>query len=171
MVSADLGERLTQQVRALLWDAFDDFSEDDWQHGVGGTHIVAIDGRDVVGHASVVLRPVYLGERTQGAGYVEGVAVAADRRGQGIGTAVMRTAEQVIKDTYPFAVLSTSEHLFYERLGWRRWQGPTFVVEGGFHRRTPEEDAGVMVLSGDWVIAEIDLSLPLAVDARPGDDW
>ncbi|MEO8107039.1 MAG: GNAT family N-acetyltransferase [Actinomycetes bacterium] len=171
MGTPGLGQELTQQVRALLWDAFDDFSEHDWQHALGGVHVVAIDEGHVIGHASIISRPVSIGELTESAGYLEAVAVAADHQRQGIGTVVVRAVEQVLKDTYPFGVLSTSRHRFYERLGWRRWQGPTFAVEGDQRRRTADEDDGIMVRAGNRAFAVSDLSLPIAVESRPGDDW
>lgn len=66
--------------------------------------------------------------------------------------------------------LSTGRHAFYERLGWERWQGPTFVRDGNDVIRTEDEDDGVMVLrSGPS--AKIDLTASISCDARPGDDW
>ena len=170
LASGELGTAWTAQVRALLWDAFDDFTEDDWQHGLGGLHVLAVDGSEVIGHASVVPRAVYLDERSVHAGYVEGVAVAAARRRVGVGAAVMRQIGDIITATYPLGVLSTSEHPFYERAGWQRWQGPTLVREGGRLHRTRDEDDGIMVLPVGGAL-DLDLSSAIAVDARSGDDW
>ena len=60
---------------------------------------------------------------------------------------------------------------FYERLGWERWQGPTYVrtAVGELHR-TEEDDDGVMVLR-TGPTADLDLTGPLACEERPGDDW
>ncbi|MFF7454269.1 hypothetical protein [Kitasatospora sp. NPDC008115] len=43
-------------VRALLFEEFDDMSEEDREHGPGGVHAPAREGRVLVGHASVVQR-------------------------------------------------------------------------------------------------------------------
>jgi hypothetical protein len=53
------------------------------------------------------------------------------------------------------------------RVGWRRWQGPTYVVDTEW-RRTPDEDDGVMALE---VAAVLDLTAPIAVERRPGGSW
>ena len=43
--TSDLTAAELDQIRGLLDLAFDDFSDDDWQHGLGGTHaLVSVDG-------------------------------------------------------------------------------------------------------------------------------
>jgi len=61
-------------------------------------------------------------------------------------------------------------HGFYERLGWERWRGPTFVRHGPELVRTEDEDDGVMVLRFDRSLA-VDLSGSISCEARTGDDW
>jgi aminoglycoside 2'-N-acetyltransferase I len=170
LATSELSKAWTAQVRGLLWASFDNFTEDDWQHGLGGIHVVALAGDGVVGHASVVPRTVYFDGDPFDTGYVEGVAVSAAHRRRGIGTAVMTLIDSVIGNRSAFGVLSTGEYAFYESLTWRRWQGETFVRDNGRLRRTPDDDDGIMVLPGrdDWLPP---LWGSLAVDARPGDDW
>lgn len=170
LASGELGTAWTAQVRALLWESFDDFTEDDWRNGLGGVHVVALIDDVVVGHASVVPRTVYVDGDPFAAGYVEGVAVRAANRGCGIGTAVMTKIASVIQDRYAFGVLGTGAHAFYESLRWRRWRGQTFVRDNGRLRRTPDDDDGIMVLPGrdDWLPP---MRGSIAVDARSGDDW
>ncbi len=171
MASDALSAEDRARLRTLLWEAFpDDFTEDDWQHGLGGLHIVAFDGERPVGHASVVSRTLHVGEQRYDAGYLEAVTVAAGYRGRGIGASVVRRAGEEIAQRYPIAALSTSEHGFYERLGWERWRGPTHVVSDDGWVRTEEEDDGVMVLRVPGCPVA-DLTLPIAVDERSGDDW
>ncbi len=169
--SDELDVGMRTRLRSLLWASFDDFNDHEWEHALGGIHIVAIDDGVPVGHAAVVRRPISIGDQVVDVGYVEAVAVDAARRGQGIGSAVMREAGQVISDGYPVGVLSTHRHHFYERLGWQRWQGPTFVDDGDGRRRTPDEDAGVMALLSGQAGGAVDLSASIAVAARAGDDW
>jgi aminoglycoside 2'-N-acetyltransferase I len=171
LASDELSDAVRTTIRTLMWASFDDFSEDDWSHGIGGVHVVAFDGGLAVGHASVVTRNVYVGDEVFVGGYLEAVAVDARYRGRGVGAAVVGAADGVVEHRHPVAALSTSEHRFYERLGWERWLGPTFVVDGdGGWRRTEDEDAGVMVLrpAGSPVS---DLTVPIAVDDRSGDAW
>ena len=171
LASDELSDAVRTTIRALMWASFDDFSEDDWSHGIGGVHVVAFDGDRPIGHASVVTRNVYVGDEVFVGGYLEAVGVDARYRGRGVGGVVVGAADEVVERRHPVAALSTSKHSFYERLGWERWLGPTFVVDvGGGWRRTEDEDAGVMVLrpAGSPVS---DLTVPIAVDDRSGDAW
>lgn len=170
LTSDRLDDRLRAGLRALLWSSFEHFTEDDWQHTLGGVHVVAREGRQVMGHAAVVPRRVYVGGEERPVGYVEGVAVGAAERSSGVGSTVMREVGDILGETGLLGVLSTSAHGFYRRLGWERWRGPSFVIEEGRPRRTAEEDDGIMVLRGH-AGEPVDLTSPIAVDARPGDDW
>lgn len=170
LTSDRLDDQLRADLRALLWSSFDHFAEDDWEHTLGGVHVVAMDERRVMGHAAVVPRRVYVGGEQMAAGYVEGVAVAVAERSTGVGSAVMREIGDIIGSAELLGVLSTGAHGFYGRLGWERWRGPSFVVEDGRRRRTAEEDDGIMVLRRQGG-EPVDLRSPIAVDARSGDDW
>ncbi|HEU0131031.1 MAG TPA: GNAT family N-acetyltransferase [Mycobacteriales bacterium] len=170
IVTTDPPQRLLAAVRAMVDAAFGDgFTDDDWDHALGGTHVVLLDGDTVVAHAAVVPRTLVV-EATITAGYVEAVATRPDRQREGHGAAVMREAAAQIRAHYPLGVLSTSRHAFYERLGWERWRGKTFVRDGGTLRRTADEDAGIMVLR-TALSATLDLASAMACDARAGDDW
>lgn len=171
MASDELSTAVRMQLRSLLWDSFpDDFTEDDWHHGLGGVHVVAFEGDRPVGHASVISRTLYVGGRRCDGGYLEAVVVDAEHRGRGIGASVVRAACDIIAQRYPIAALSTSEHGFYEQLGWDRWQGPAYVVAGTVWRRTEGEDDGIMVLRMPGCPVA-DLTMSIAVEARSGDDW
>ena len=160
---------LLEEVHALLLSAFDDFGDDDWAHTVGGHHVV-VRAPGVVAHAAVVPRLLHIGGRPVQAGYVEGVATAPGVQRQGAGSLAMAHVARVLHDHFEMGALSTGRHTFYERLGWRRWRGPTFVRHGSSLVRTPDEDDGVMVLTYG-ASAAVDLDAPIACDARPGDDW
>lgn len=169
--SADLGAADLAAIRALMAAAFDDFSDDDWAHALGGWHaLIREDGR-VVAHGSVVARRIRIGDTDVRAGYVEAVGVAPDRQRQGLGSAVMAALGKVIQRDYDLGVLSSGEWGFYERLGWERWQGPSFVREAdGTLVRTPDDDDGVMALRCGPEPA-IDLAAPISCDRRSGDPW
>jgi len=167
--TADLDAAALTAVRALLDAAFDgDFSDEDWDHTLGGMHALAWSGNTLVGHAAVVQRRFLHGGRALRTGYVEGVAVSADHRRNGIGAAVMGPVERVIRAAYDLGALSSSEIgiPFYEARGWQRWQGPTSVVTPDGTRRT-EDDDSVYVLP----VAPVDLAGPLTCDWRDGDVW
>ena len=156
------------ELRALLDEAFGGhFDDEDLDHCRGGTHLRLRHDGLLVAHAAVVPRRLRVGEDVLRCGYVEAVAVRPTHQGLGLGRAVMQAAGEVLHRGFQVGALSTSSHGFYERLGWRRWQGPTYVVDREWHR-TPDEDEGVMVLE---VTVVLDPAAPIAVEWRPGDSW
>jgi aminoglycoside 2'-N-acetyltransferase I len=163
----DVSVDLLTRIRALLDAAFDDYSDDDWTNALGGWHVVVEDGDEVVAHAAVVDRIIDVDGAPTHIGYVESVATHPARRHQGLGTAAMQEIATIIERDFEMGALSTSKHAFYERLGWRRWRGPTFVRRGDEVVRTPGEDDGVMVLAPK----EVDLTVAITCEARQGDDW
>jgi len=162
-------------IRALLdaafWDEEDErFTEEDWEHSIGGLHVVLeIDGR-IVSHASVVERELQVAGHPLRTGYVEAVATAPGFQGRGYGTRVMQLIGRAIDAGYELGALGTGEIGFYERLGWRVWQGPTSVRTAVGERRTPVEDGGIMVLL-TGATPPIDLGAPISCEWRPGDVW
>ena len=158
-------------IRNLLTEAFrGDFSDDDWEHTVGGRHILVVDGGVPVAHAAVVARPLRVDGRDFVTGYVEGVAAAPRRQNEGLGSLVMAEAGRLIRAEFELGALSTDAHHFYERLGWQRWQGPTYVRRRGGVERTADEDDGIMVLRCG-PSAGLALDGAITCDERSGDDW
>jgi aminoglycoside 2'-N-acetyltransferase I len=131
--------------------------------------VLVVDG-GVVSHAAVVPRELDVGGRPVDAGYVEAVATAPARQGEGLGTMAMQQLGSVLREHHEMGALSTGAHAFYERLGWERWRGPTSVRRGGGLERTPDEDDGVMVLRYG-PSATLDLRASLSCEERAGDDW
>ena len=159
------------EVRALLDEAFGpSFSEDDWVHCLGGTHVVLLDRGTVVTHAAVVPRTLEVDGRPLRTGYVEGVATRPGREGGGSGSVVMAEVAGLLRAGSELGALSTGRHRFSERLGWERWLGPTFVRTPSGVDRTEEDDDGVMVLRFG-VSATLDLGAPITCEDRPGDAW
>jgi aminoglycoside 2'-N-acetyltransferase I len=163
------------QIRDLLWAAFppgeEEFSENDWQHAVGGQHFIAeVDGA-IGSHASVVERELHVGGHPVRTGYVEAVATSPKLQGRGLGSAVMEAVNAHIVADYELGALGTGAHAFYERLGWQTWRGPTFVRTDGGQRRTPDEDGDILVLPTPTSPTPLDLDAPLSCDWRPGDVW
>lgn len=158
------------QIRELMTVAFEgDFSESDWEHSLGGQHALIRYGSSVVAHASVVPRTLWVDQSVFNAGYVEAVAVLPEHQKQGLGTAVMRMLEPVL-EVFDFCALSTGEHRFYERLGWERWRGPTFVRLDGEDVRTADEDDGIMIRRTKKT-GRLSLASEIVCEPRTGDDW
>lgn len=81
---------------------------------------IVSDGREIVGHAGILPRPIRWRDQTFNAGLIGGVCAREDRRGEGIGTLAMQdAAERMSELGLDFGVLWTGSHGFYERLGWR----------------------------------------------------
>ncbi|GAA4899291.1 GNAT family N-acetyltransferase [Streptomyces coeruleoprunus] len=133
-----------REIRALLQQAFDgDFTEKDWEHGLGGVHAyVEDDGGRVVAHGSVVMRRVVHAGRAHRVGYVEAVGVRADRRRQGLGARVMAALEEVIDGAYDFGALSASAEgaPLYRSRGWQLWNGVIETYGPDGRRRLPGEE-------------------------------
>lgn len=168
--TADLDAASRGAARALLYDVFDDMTEHDWEHALGGIHAVAWDGSDLIGHASLIQRRLLHGGRALRAGYVEAVAVRADRRGHGHGAALMAALEDVARRAYEVAALGAAHQAagFYAARGWQCWQGPTSALTPDGITRTADDDGCVYVLS---LTAPLDLTGELTCDWRDGELW
>jgi aminoglycoside 2'-N-acetyltransferase I len=174
LASDELGSEEVAVIRRLLDAAWAGesgaFTEEDWNHALGGTHFVLEQGGEIVAHASVVERELHTGGHSLTAGYVEAVATRRTHRRRGHGTALMREVGEYIDRTFRLGALDTGSPSFYERLGWVVWRGPTFVRTGGGLVRTEEEDGQVLVRLTP-TSPGLDLSAPISCDWRPGDAW
>ncbi len=174
--TSELTARERTALRALLDDAFHDddpeerFDDDDWEHALGGTHVIVDQDGAIVAHASVVERVVRVGDRALHTGYVEAVAVEPGRQGDGLGTVVMEAIDELIRAGFELGALGTGASHFYERLGWRTWAGPTAVRAPDGDRRTPDDDGFVMVLRTPTT-PPFEETGPIVCDWRPGDVW
>jgi aminoglycoside 2'-N-acetyltransferase I len=168
--TAELDAATLTAARELMADAFDDFTDEDWEHGLGGMHALAwVDG-ELVGHASVVQRRLLHGGRALRTGYVEAVAVRADRRRRGHGAALMEPLERIIRAAYELGALGATDDgaALYRGRGWVRWEGRLSALTPEGVQRTTEEEGYVYVLP---VAAELDLAGELTCDWRDGDVW
>jgi aminoglycoside 2'-N-acetyltransferase I len=168
--TADLSRKDLAAARALIFEVFDDATEDDWEHCLGGMHAIIRDGDEVVAHGSVIQRRLIYKERPLRAGYVEGVAVRASLRRHGLGGAVMSELERVIKAAYQLGGLGASDEglAFYGARGWQRWTGMSYALTPKGIFRTPDDDDSIFVLP---VSESLDLTADLTCDFRHGEPW
>ena len=163
------------EIKALMLDAFAEdehggFTEEDWQHAIGGVHfLLEFEGR-IATHASVVERELHVAGAPLRTGYVEAVATAPDLQRRGFGSAVMREVNDYIANSFELGALGTGSQAFYERLGWQIWRGPTLVRAPGGDQRTPEEDGYILVITTPTT-PPLDLSAPISCEWREGDVW
>jgi aminoglycoside 2'-N-acetyltransferase I len=172
LTDAHTSANLVAEIRRMVEVAFGgDFEDEDWHHTLGGQRVVVFDGSAPVSHAAVVPRVIHIAGHPFHAGYVEAVATRPDKQRLGFGAVVMRRATGLVRATYELGALSTGVPIFYERFGWERWRGPSFVRQAdGALFRTPDEDDGLMVLRFG-PSAQLNVSQSIACEPRIGDDW
>ncbi|WP_435973870.1 GNAT family N-acetyltransferase [Streptomyces sp. Qhu_M48] len=167
----ELGTDRLRSVRELLGAAFDgDFSDDDWDHTLGGVHAWIEDGRGITAHGAVVMRRALHRGRSYRVGYVEGVAVRADLRRRGLGGAVMAELERVIDGAFAFGALGASDDgaALYRARGWQVWRGRLEAMGPEGIVRLPEEE-GYVHLRPAAGRALPDPAAALVFDWRDGD--
>lgn len=170
--TAGLSESERIALRRLFDAAYDgEFTDDDFDHALGGWHAIAGDLAAPVAHAAVVARSLVIDTRELRAGFVEAVATLPAHQRTGLGSRVMAAIGDVIRERFELGALSTGEHAFYERLGWERWRGPSYVrAADGTMTRSADEDGGIMILRCA-PSRDVDVTAPIACDERAGDSW
>jgi len=92
--TAELDAATLAAIERLCFDAFlGKLDEHDREHALGGTHVLVWEDGELVGHAAVVDRRLWHGERELFTGYVEAVAVI----------------ESVIRSRHELGALSATE--------------------------------------------------------------
>jgi aminoglycoside 2'-N-acetyltransferase I len=169
--TADLDAATLAAARALLDEVFgEDMDDPSWDAALGGVHTLVWEDGELIGHAAVVQRRLVYAGRALRTGYVEGVAVRADRRRRGVGAAMMEELERVIRAAYELGALGATDEgaALYLSRGWRQWQGQTWALSPSGPVRTESEDGDIYVLESGMAL---DLSRPLTCDWREGDVW
>ena len=167
--TAELTPAELAEARALMGLAFDDFTDHDWGHALGGVHALVVEDGSLVAHGSLVARRLLHQGRSLRCGYVEAVAVHPAARRRGLASVVMTSLEE-LAPAYDVLALSASELgvPLYVARGWSPWRGPSSVMTPEGLVATPEDDGSVYVLPGS---APVDLDAPIACDWRDGDVW
>jgi aminoglycoside 2'-N-acetyltransferase I len=169
--TSDLDAETREDARRMVNEAFGgEFTDADWEHALGGMHALICDHGALIAHAAVVQRRLLYRDTVLRCGYVEGVAVREDRRGQGLAHALMDAAEQVLRGAYHLGAQSASEagRDMYTSRGWLAWQGPTSVLAPTGVTRTPDDDRSLFVLP---VTVDVDPAAEITCDWRDGDVW
>ena len=169
--TADLDPADLKAARALLDEVFNgEVTESDWEHALGGMHALVWDGPTLIGHGSVIQRHLLHRGRALRAGYVEAVAVRADRQGEGHGAAVMGALERVLRGAYDLGALGSTDDGagFYAARGWKLWRGPSSALTPAGVRRTADDDGCLYVFE---LAVPLDLDGELTCDWRDGDVW
>lgn len=155
----------------LLVEGFSsDFTYDDFQHTLGGMHVIAYDQQKMVGHVAIVQRNMAINDDPISVGYVEAMVVEENYRRQGIGASLMQHTNEIISACYQLGLLSASEEgqKLYRSVGWKVWKGALFEQQQRHYIRSIEEEGGVMAWSAH---DNIDFTASLYCDFRGGDQW
>jgi aminoglycoside 2'-N-acetyltransferase I len=168
--TAELDTVTRGAARELLDGVFEDMTDQDWEHSLGGMHALVWEEAELIGHAAVIQRRLMHGGRALRAGYVEGVGVRADRRRHGHGAAMMDALERVMRGAYDLGALGATDEAadFYAARGWKLWQGPASALTPTGLQRTEKEDGCIYVFP---LGVPLDLSGELTCDWRDGDVW
>jgi aminoglycoside 2'-N-acetyltransferase I len=168
--TADLAAEQKAAIRGLMDAVFDGVSDDTFDNTLGGVHALILSGGELIGHASVVQRRMLHAGRSLRTGYVEGVAVRADRRRQGHGAQLMEALERVVRSAYQLGALGASPlgSRLYASRGWQRWRGPSLAMTPDGIRPTPGAEEFIYVLP---VSVPVDVSAELTCDFRPASLW
>ncbi|MET7685530.1 GNAT family N-acetyltransferase [Streptomyces sp. NPDC005423] len=168
--TADLAPAELRAARALLYAAFGgDFTDQDWDHGLGGMHVLIDDDSGLAAHGSVVMRRVRHGGRWLRVGYVESVGVRPDARRRGLGGRVMAELERIVERGYDVGLLGASDAgaRLYAARGWLQWRGRICALgpDGAVH--LPEEEDSTYARPA--LAGPLDLTAELLFDWRDGD--
>jgi aminoglycoside 2'-N-acetyltransferase I len=168
--TADLDAGTRSAIRSLMDAAFDGVSDDTYENVLGGIHALVIEDGELIGHASVVQRRMLHGGLALRTGYIEGVAVRADRRRRGHGDAMMAALERIVRSGYQLGALgaSTDGSRLYTSRGWQLWRGPISAMTPDGIRQTPDKDGAIYVLP---VSVPIIVTRELTCDWRPASLW
>jgi aminoglycoside 2'-N-acetyltransferase I len=168
--TCEFPKAVLERARDLLYEVFDDMTDHDWEHSLGGMHTIVWQADAIVGHASVIQRRLIHRGTPLRTGYVEGVGVHPSLQGRGIGSQMMDELETIIAGGYEVGALGASDAAvdFYTHRGWVPWRGRSFALTPDGIVRTPDEDDGIFV----WPLQEeIDVDGELTCDWRDGDVW
>ncbi|MGD9621732.1 MAG: GNAT family N-acetyltransferase [Mycolicibacterium sp.] len=177
--TSDLDDETREHARSMVMEAFSDaadgeFTDADWEHALGGMHALIFHRGALIGHAAVVQRRLLYRDVALRCGYVEAVAVRADHRGQGLGSALMDAAEQVVRGGYHIGALSASAvgRPLHVARGWLPWHGPMSVLAPHGLTETPEDDGSLLVLPAELPPGMmLDTGAAITCDWRDGPVW
>lgn len=168
-----LEPRELEAARELLFLAFadDEFSEHDWEHSLGGMHVLARYEGTLVGHAAVVQRRLLHQGKALRTGYVEGVAVHQDWQRHGIGGRLLEQVEKIITRAYEIGALGATDAgaPLYRGRGWRTWEGGASALTPDGLVATPDAVSYLHVFQVPG--QELDFTGELTCDYRLGDLW
>ncbi|MET7477439.1 GNAT family N-acetyltransferase [Streptomyces sp. NPDC005648] len=166
----ELSEKELHELRKMLVEVFGARYDDNaWDHCLGGIHYLLRYGDKLVAHGALVPRYMRQGDRVLRGMYGESMATLDDWCHRGFGSTIVAMATAEIRLNYDIGVFAASKYSFYERLGWDKWRGQTFVeTEHGIEARGPDRGAVMFRLPRH---STVDPDGDLITNLRSGDPW
>lgn len=166
----ELSDKVRAELRSMLEHTFGPRYEDiAWHHCLGGTHFLLRYKGVLASHVSLVPRLLEQDGREYRGVYGESMATIPELQGKGIGSIVAAMATADILLHYEIGAFAASKYHFYERLGWRKWSGQTYVKSGTGKEPASPDRGAVMALLPEG--SAIDPDGELVTDWREGDIW
>ena len=132
------------------------------------THVLAYVDDMLLSHALWITRWLqYDHSLMLRTAYVEAVATHPDHQHCGLATSVMSKLQASILD-FDLGALSPSDHRWYARLGWERWEGMLSIRTDEGILPTPGEEVMILRLPNTPPLV---LNAPLSAEWREGELW
>ena len=167
--SPDLTLEQREQVIALCNAAYGEDVE--WLFNTFGpsVHLLGIEQGELVSHVMWVTRWLQPeGCSSLETAYVEMVATAPGRQGEGFATHLMQRLQNEVKK-FELAALCPADTSLYARLGWEEWRGGLYIRRGDDLMPTPDERIVIWRLPGTPL--DLDTTAKLSAEWRPGELW
>jgi aminoglycoside 2'-N-acetyltransferase I len=169
-LKTDINRELSEKIKSMLHRAYEgDFSEEDWEHTLGGVRYLGWIGDELIANGSICSRTIWLNDIETHVGYIEAIAVEPKFWSKGYGTQLMQSISKDALSAYSVSMLSTSEKGFYRRVGWTDFRGESFVTLSNKEVRTANDDKGLMLLGSD--ADYLTRIIKVVCESRSGDVW
>lgn len=161
---------LREQIRVLCSVAYQEDFTAYLQLLSPATHVLGYADGELVSHVAWVERELRVGGlgslRTA---YIEAVATLPSHQGHGFATALMQATPSLLHE-FQLAALAPSDATFYQRLGWRMWEGPlSYIDPSGAQIDTPDEE--VMIYPLPLTPSNLDVRASLTTKWRAIEVW
>ena len=170
VTSTDMSVGLREQIRVLCCQAYEEDFTAYLQLLSPATHLLGWLNGELVSHIAWVERELHVGEigplRTA---YIEAVATLPSYQRRGFATALLQATPPLVHE-FQLAALAPSDAAFYQRLGWRMWEGPlAYMDPSGARIETPEEQ--VMIYPLPLTPSSLDIRASLTTKWRAIEVW
>jgi GNAT superfamily N-acetyltransferase len=168
--SQGMSVELRAQIRELCSIAYQEDFTAYLQLLSPAMHFLGWFNGELVTHVAWVERELRVGGLgSLRSAYIEAVATLPAHQGRGFATALLQATPPLVQD-FQLAALAPSDAAFYQRLGWRLWEGPlSYTDPSGARIETPEEQ--VMIYPLPLTPPGLDIRASLSTQWRAIEVW